>query len=146
MKNTKLKQVRSANQELNELLGGNPYKIIYELLTNIPKTSMLVSWNWVLEKDGLRLTFKQDIPTTIDTLLNNLLTSDKLDDESHYEEKPEDTGSVFGTGLSLIDYFTTEFTFSTGGEMYNFKTDERLPFENEGVVIEMKIPLHSSMV
>ena len=95
MKNTKLKQVRSAKQELNELLGGNPYKIIYELLTNIPKTSMLVSWNWVLEKDGLRLTFKQDIPTTIDTLLNNLLTSDKLDDESHYEEKPEDTGSVF---------------------------------------------------
>ena len=146
MKNTKLKQVRSAKQELNELLGGNPYKIIYELLTNIPKTSMLVSWNWVLEKDGLRLTFKQDIPTTIDTLLNNLLTSDKLDDESHYEEKPEDTGSVFGTGLSLIDYFTTEFTFSTGGEMYNFKTDERLPFENDGVVIEMKIPFHSSMV
>jgi len=146
MKNTKLKQVRSAKQELNELLGGNPYKIIYELLTNIPKTSKLVSWNWVLENDGLRLTFTQDIPTTIDTLLNNLLTSDKLDDESHYEEKPEDTGSVFGTGLSLIDYFTTEFTFSTDGEMYNFKTDERLPFESDGVVIDMKIPFHSSMV
>jgi len=146
MKNTKLQQVRSAKQALNERLGSNPYKIIYELLTNIPKNSMLVSWNWVLEKDGLRLTFKQDIPTTIDTMDKGLLTSDKLDDESHYEEKPEDTGSVFGTGLSLIDYYTTEFTFSTGGEMYNFKTDERIPFENDGVVIEMKIPFHSSMI
>ena len=49
----KLSEVRAAKQELNEKLGGNPYKLIYELLTNIPKPSMLVSWNWVLEKDGL---------------------------------------------------------------------------------------------
>ena len=141
----KLSEVRAAKQELNEKLGGNPYKLIYELLTNIPKPSMLVSWNWVLENDGLRLTILQDIPTTIDTLLENLLTSKKLDDESHYEKKPKDTGGMFGTGLSLIDYFTTELTFSTGGEKGNFKTLERVPFENDGVVIEMKIPFHSSM-
>ena len=144
---TKLKEVRSAKQELNEKLGGNPHKIIYEILTNIPKLSNNITWKWNKEKEGLRLTFIQDISTTIDTLLENLLTSDKLDDESHYENKPEDTGSVFGTGLSLIDYFTDEFTFSTNGETYNFKTDERYSNElTDGVVMEMLIPFHSSML
>ena len=80
-------------------------------------------------------------------MLEGLLTSEKLDDETHYESKPEDSGGVFGTGLSLIDYFTKEFTFSTNGETYNFKTDERYSNElTNGVVMEMLIPFHGSMI
>jgi len=145
--NTKLKQVRSAKQELNEKLGGNPYKIIYEILTNIPRTSKNLIWKWTKEKEGLRLTFIQDVSTTMDTMIDGLLTSEKIDDTSHYDKKPGDSGSVFGTGLSLIDNFTDEFTFSTDGETYDFKTDDRYPNElQDGVVMEMLIPFHSSMI
>ena len=148
---TKLSQTRAAKQELNEKLGGNIHKLIYELLTNIPKLSMNIVWDWeklkVKGKEYLQLTFSQDVGTDIDVVLGNLLTSDKLDDDEHYEGKPSDTGSVFGTGLSLIDYFTTLFTFSTNGVKYDFKTDIREDSEvDDKVVIEMLIPFHGSMI
>lgn len=142
---TILQQVRQAKQELNEKLSYNPIKIIYELLTNIPTTATNVIWEFRKLPDGLYLKFTQNIGTDIQIVINNFLTTEKLDDESHYKNKPKNTGGLFGTGLSLIDYFTSSFTFSTSGVTYDFKTDTQTKSGvNDEVVIEMVISLKSN--
>lgn len=142
---TVLQKVRQAKQELNEKLSYNPIKIIYELLTNIPTTATNVIWEFKKVPDGLYLKFTQNTGTDIQVVIDNFLTTEKLDDESHYQNKPKNTGGLFGTGLSLIDYFTSSFTFSTNGVTYDFKTDTQAKSNaNDEVVIEMIISLKSN--
>lgn len=143
--NTKLQQVRQAKQELNEKLSYNPIKIIYELLTNIPTNATNVIWEFKKVPTGLFVKFTQNVGTDINTVIDNFLTTEKLDDENHYKNKPKNTGGLFGTGLSLIDYFTSLFTFSTNGVTYDFKTDEQTKSDvTDEVVIEMIISLNSN--
>jgi hypothetical protein len=139
---TILQKVRQAKQELNEMLSYNPIKIIYELLTNIPKSATKITWEFKKVSDGLYLKFTQNVATDISIVIQNFLTSEKLNDATHYNNKPKDTGGLFGTGLSLIDYFTSFFTFSTNGTTYDFKTDLKTKSKvTDEVVIEMVINL-----
>lgn len=137
---TKLQEARRAKQELNEKLSFNLIKLIYELLTNIPTEATNIIWEFKNVNNSLYLKFTQNVGTDIKTVIDNFLTTEKLNDETHYKNKPKNTGGLFGTGLSLVDYFTTKFTMSTNGVCYDFKTDEQTQ-SNVGneVVIEMEI-------
>ena len=139
---TKLQEARRAKQELNEKLSFNLIKLIYELLTNIPTEATNIIWEFKNINNGLYLKFTQNVGTDIKTVIDNFLTTEKLNDDTHYKNKPKNTGGLFGTGLSLVDYFTTKFTMSTNGICYDFKTDDSVESNiGDEVVIEMEISI-----
>ena len=109
-----MEDVRLGKQALNEDLKRDIKKFIYEILTNIPKGTTEVIWKLKVDrkKQGIYLTYVQNTGTTLKTVKDNQLTRDTISDEEHYNGKPKDNGSVFGTGLTTIDTYTTSFTFS----------------------------------
>ena len=150
-----MEDVRLGKQALNEKLKRDIQKFIYEILTNIPKGTTEVTWTFKVDrnKKGIFLTYVQNSGTTLETVRSNQLTEDTISDNDHYNGKPKDSGSVFGTGLTTIDSYTTSFTFSCGldgkWEQWNTKTntvEDVVIAMPEGVILDMFIPYTNSMV
>ena len=145
---TRAQEARRAKQELNDNLKYEPLKIIFEILTNIHNNCSKVLWNFIKEQDGIRLIFKQyGIGTSIQEVINGMATSEKIKDETHFNNKEDKAGGLFGSGLSLIEYYTLELYFRTNGFSYDIKTDDIIPYQiGDEVEIEMLIPIASHKV
>ena len=144
---TILEKARIAKQELNDELNYQPLKLIFEILTNIPTSCSKVFWKFVKETNGIRIIFRQNIGTNIEEVLEGVATSEKIKTAKHFLNKAKKAGGLFGTGLSLIGFYTLELYFRTNGINYNFKTDEKTPYEiGDEVEIELLIPILSHKI
>jgi len=149
-----MKKVLLGKQALNESLKKDIKKLVFEMLTNIPKTATNIDWKFVVDKKrkGIVVTYTQDTGTTLETIYLNQLTVDNVSDDAHYEGKPNDNGSLFGSGLTTIDSYTDEFTIKCGidsvWQEWNTKTNilTDITGDGDGFIMNMFIPYTSSMI
>ena len=148
-----MKEVMLGKQVLNETLKKHIKKLIFEMLTNIPTGSKNIVWtfNKDTKRKGIHLSYRQDVGTTFETIYRNQLTVDKVNDDTHYDEKPEDNGSLFGSGLTTINSFTDEFTIRCGvdgvWQEWDTKTNilTTVDEDGEGFIMDMFIPHTGTM-
>jgi hypothetical protein len=138
---TKLEIAAASKSKLNDNLNYQPLKAIFELITNIPKIGNEILWKFNKDKEGLRLTFRQDVGTTIEKVQDGLATDKKIETEQHFTDKNGDHGGLFGTGLSLVRQYSLEMQFRTNGEQWDCTTDKVTSYDIDSNVVEIEILL-----
>ncbi len=89
----------------------------------------------------MRLTFRQDVGTTIEKVQDGLATDKKIETEQHFTDKNGDHGGLFGTGLSLVRQYSLEMQFRTNGEQWDCTTDKVTSYDIDSNVVEIEILL-----
>jgi hypothetical protein len=142
---TKLEEAAASKSKLNDDLNYQPLKLIFEIITNIPKSASMIFWKFKKESDGIRIFFKQNVGTTIQTIQNGLATNAKIQTEKHFDDKNGNHGGLFGTGLSLVNQYVGELFIRTNGQQWNGKNDDIIPYDidAETTEIELLIPVGS---
>lgn len=142
---TKLEEAAASKSKLNDNLNYQPLKLIFEIITNIPKIASNIFWNFKKETNGIRIIFRQNVGTTIQTIQNGLATNSKIEDETHFDGKNGNHGGLFGTGLSLVNQYVTELFIRTSGQQWDGKTDAVTSYDidNDTIEIELLIPIGS---
>jgi hypothetical protein len=144
---TILDEASAGRQQLNSDLNYQPLKVIFELITNIPKIANIILWKFSKQKEGLLITFKQDWGAILKDVQDGILTREKLKQNEHFEKKDGDDGGLFGTGLSLVKEYSIHLKFRTGGKEWNCFTDKVTPYDidDNTVEIEVLLPISSSL-
>lgn len=144
-KMTILQEASAARQQLNSDLNYQPLKVIFELITNIPKIANNILWKFSKHKDGLLITFRQDKGAILKDVLKGVLTREKLKQDEHFEKKDGDDGGLFGTGLSLVMEYSLHLKFRTEGKQWDGFTDEITPYDidDNTAEIEVLLPISS---
>jgi hypothetical protein len=148
-----MKKVLLGKQLLNESLKKNIKKLVFEILTNIPKDSNNILWEFRVDKKrkGIHVTYTQDAGTTFETIYLNQLTVEKVNDDTHYDEKPDNNGSLFGSGLSTIKSYTDGFNIRCGvdgvWQEWNTETTEVIDIDGDGdgFILDMFLPYTGTM-
>jgi hypothetical protein len=142
---TKLEEAASSKSKLNDDLNYQPLKLIFEIITNIPKIASNIFWNFKKESNGIRIIFRQNVGTTIQIIQNGLATNSKIEDDTHFDGKNGNHGGLFGTGLSLVNQYVTELFIRTSGQQWDGKTDTVTSYDidNDTIEIELLIPIGS---
>lgn len=140
-KMTILDEASSSRQQLNSDLNYQPLKVIFELITNIPKIANNILWKFNKHTKGLLITFKQDRGAILKDVQEGILTREKLKQADHFEKKDGENGGLFGTGLSLVKEYSLEMKFRTEGKQWNTFTDEITPYDIDANTVEIEILL-----
>ena len=138
---TILEIAAASKSKLNDDLNYQPLKVIFEMITNIPLKGNVIEWKWNKDKEGLRLTFRQDVGTTIEKVQAGIADDKKIKTDEHFTNKNGDHGGLFGTGLSLVKQYSLDFFFRTNGKEWNGTTDEVTSYNIDSNTVEIEILL-----
>jgi hypothetical protein len=144
-------EVAVAADEVNKKLSSNPAKLWFEILTNFSSDAKNIIFDIKrdVEQNGFFVKVIQDgNGTTLETIDKNRLKSSNVD-KVFLTEKSKDTSSIYGTGLSLIGFYSKNLIIKvktledTDWSVWNTITNdvyyESLDLES-GVIYEMFIP------
>lgn len=149
------KDVALAADKLNKKLSANPSKLWFEILTNFPSDAKNIKFDILKDSDrkGFYVKVFQDgLGTTLEIINKNRLDISQVDNLS-IKKKSEDTGSIYGSGISTIGFYSEDLIIKVKRleddvwSVWNTVTNEvsteisKIP---SGVVFEMFIPFQRS--